>query len=168
MRKGFIPLLLALCLSACGFHLRGMIDVPNWLTDIAITSNGVEDVELVSSLKSQLKSQKIRIQPDLINASYRLIINRIEFQQRIISVGASTNPRQYQLILAIDFMVQSRKGEIVSPLRQVVVTRQLTVNNDRILGSNEEERILMNEMRQDAIMQICSILFRATPIRHAN
>jgi LPS-assembly lipoprotein len=156
-----------LFISGCGFHLRGMMDAPNWMREIAISSNS-GDLDLVSQLKSQLNSYKIRVVPYHFHAPYWLIINQSTYQQRIISVGASTNPRQYQLILTVEFTLQSRDGKILIPQRQVVVTRQLTINNDRILGSNAEERILMNEMRQDLLMQMLKIIFITTPNTYAN
>lgn len=167
MRRRLFIGLLSLFLTACGFHLRGMMEVPTWLHDVAISADAV-DTELVAMLKSQLNSSKVKVHRNILEAPYLLVITNSNFQQRIISIGASTNPRQYELILTVELMLQSKKGEILLPKRQIMVTRQLTVNNDRILGSNEEERILMNEMRQEAIIQLCSILFKSTPMPHAN
>ncbi len=153
MKKASFLVLLALCLSACGFHLRGMIDVPAWLNDISlITEDG--DKELAILISSQLEANKIKIIHDPAQAQYWLIIHQSNLRQQIVSIGASTNPRQYQLILTVSFSLQTVKGKIIKATRDVVVTRQLTVNNDRILGSNEEEAILVDEMRRDAAIQI--------------
>lgn len=158
--KKCLPLLLLICLlSACGFHLRGMVDIPQWLNNVAIISHD-DSKELVSLLKSQLEGYKIDVRPDPAQANYWLVINSSSLQQQIVSVGASTNPRQYQLILTIEFMLQTVKGQIIQAPRQVIVSRQLTVNNDRILGSNEEETILISEMRHDAVIQIINRLSR--------
>jgi len=157
MKKCIVPLIACILLSACGFHLRGMVDIPKWLNNVAIVSKDGNN-ELASILKIQLDTYKIHVNPDPDLASYWLIINHTTFQQQIISIGASTNPRQYQLILTIEFMLQTRSGKIVQPSRTVSVSRQLTVNNDRILGSNEEESILIREMRQDAVIQIINRL----------
>lgn len=157
MKKGLIPLLAALLLSACGFHLRGMIDVPTWLNNVAVIAK-IPDKQLTSILKTQLEGYNIQVNPEPAHATYWLIINQDAVQQQIISVGASTNPRQYILKLTIQFMLQARKGQIVKPPRTITVTRQLTVNNDRILGSTDEESILIGEMKQDAVVQMISQL----------
>lgn len=152
-RSYFIPLLLALLLSACGFHLRGIIDIPKWLNNVAIISkDGNKD--LASKLKTQLEGYKIDVNPDPALAKYWLVINHSNIHQQIISIGASTNPRQYQLIMTTEFMLQTPKGQIIKAPNQVSVTRQLTVNNDRILGSNQEQTILISEMNQDTVVQI--------------
>lgn len=160
MSKRVLPLLLALCLSACGFHLRGLVELPVWLTQVAIINQDGNNRELVSFLKEQLEGYKVHVHSDPLQAAHWLIINRSSFQQQITSVGASTNPRQYQLSLTVEFMLQTRKGQIIKPPRDVVVIRQMTVNNDRILGSNDEERLLMSEMLQEAAVQILNRLGR--------
>ncbi|EHL29163.1 hypothetical protein LDG_8882 [Legionella drancourtii LLAP12] len=149
--------MLTLLLSACGFHLRGMINIPTWLNNIAIIVKN-DDKQLSSILNAQLEGYKIQVNPDPALAKYWLIINQVLIQQQIISVGASTNPRQYTLILTIEFMLQTRKGTIIKTPKTVSVTRQLTINNDRILGSSDEENILLGEMKQDAVIQIINQL----------
>lgn len=170
MKKLFIPLVLTLLLSACGFHLRGMINVPKWLNNVAIVVKN-NDKQLISILKSQLDGYNIQVNPDEALAKYWLVINQATVQQQIISVGASTNPRQYTLILTIEFMLQTRKGQIVKAPKTVSITRQLTINNDRILGSSDEENILIGEMKQDAVIQIINQLSHrdeSSTVYHAN
>lgn len=159
MIKRCMPLLLALALSACGFHLRGMVDAPTWLTRVCVIDEA-KNKPLAVLLEAQLDSYKIDVVPEPTQANYWLIINKSTYQQQIVSIGASTNPRQYQLILTVEFMLKTRQGQVIKPQRVVVVTRQLTVNNDRILGSNEEESVMMKEMRQDAVTQIINRLSR--------
>ncbi|TAL60987.1 MAG: hypothetical protein EPN84_08700 [Legionella sp.] len=152
--------MLLLGLTACGFHLRGMVDIPVWLNNVAIIDKEGNNRDLVLLLKTQLKGYKVKVQTDPARAQYWLLINRSSFQQQIVSIGASTNPRQYQLILTVEFMLQERKGKIVKEPKIVSATRQLTINNDLILGSNEEAALLLKEMRQDAVVQIINRLTR--------
>ncbi|WP_242602327.1 LPS assembly lipoprotein LptE [Legionella rowbothamii] len=157
MKKLFIPLMLSLLLCACGFHLRGMMNVPTWLNDIAIVAKE-QDKELISILQAQLEGYNIHVESDPALAKYWLIINRELISRQIVSVGASTNPRQFTVTLLIEFMLQTRKGKILKVPKQVQVTRQITINNDRILGSTDEETILISEMKQDAAIQLLNQL----------
>ncbi|MDP3269249.1 MAG: LPS assembly lipoprotein LptE [Legionella sp.] len=160
MKRGRLALLfLTFMLTACGFHLRGIVDIPKWLNNVAIISKD-GDRQFGTVIGSHLISHQISVNPEPSLADYWLIINKINVQQQIISIGASTNPRQYQIIMTVEFLLQSRKGQIIKAPSQVVVIRQLTVNNDRILGSNQEEAILMAEMRRDAVIQIINRLSR--------
>ena len=136
-----------------------MIDIPKWLNNVAIICKD-NDKTLISILQSQFEGYNIEVNPDAALAEYWLIINRINVNQQIISVGASTNPRQYILTLLIEFMLQKRKGQVIQAPNTITVTRQLTINNDRILGSNYEEATLINEMKQDAAVQMINRLSR--------
>lgn len=171
MMKKIIPLILTLCLSACGFHLRGMVDIPTWLECVTIIAKE-ENKVLADLLESQLDAYKIKITDDPKEAKYWIVINYSTVKQQIVSIGASTNPRQYQLIMTTDFSLKNREGEIIQPSRTVFVSRQFTANNDRILGSNEEEAILINEMRQDTVVQIINRLSKRDnnikPLPYAN
>jgi LPS-assembly lipoprotein len=153
-------ILLCLALTGCGFHLRGMAEIPPWLTNVTIMGDGAQ-VPLSTMTRSYLEGYHIHVNPDPSTAAYWLIINRADYRQQIVSIGASTNPRQYQLILTVNFVLQNNQGRIVVPPQQVVVTRQFTINNDRILGSNAEEDHFIREMRHEAIVQMVNILCRS-------
>jgi LPS-assembly lipoprotein len=140
-------------LSACGFHLRGISNIPDWLNHIAIISEN-NDKQFVSILQARLESTKIPVDTDPSLAQYWLVINEVNLQQQIISVGASTNPRQYTITLSVLFILKTSKGQIIKAPSTIYVSRQLTLNNDRILGSKDEESILIGEMKQDAVTQI--------------
>ncbi|MCE0723499.1 LPS assembly lipoprotein LptE [Legionella resiliens] len=148
-----IPLLLLLLLSACGFHLRGMDNVPGWLNNVAIISEN-DDKQFVSILQSRLEGSNVEVNPDPSRARYWLIVNEVNLQQQIISVGASTNPRQYTLTLTVVFVLKTRAGQVINAPGRISISRELILNNNRILGSKDEESILIGEMKQDAVTQI--------------
>lgn len=146
-------------LASCGFHLRGLIDMPEWLNNVAII---IPDANrgLAAVLEKQLAAYQVKINPEPAKARYWLIIERDQFEQQIVSVSSSTTPRQFQLIYTVWFKVLTVKGPEVIPTRQVQVTRQLTINSNRILGSDDEARILKGEMQREAAMQILNRLSR--------
>lgn len=159
MMRRFCLLMLCFCISACGFHLRGVADVPQWLSHVCIISKDGSH-ELLQTLQVELEGYKIALSHTPEQAKYWLIINNEVLQKQIISIGASTNPRQYQLILSINYTLQTRKGKMLVASNTVKTTRQFTMNNDRILGSNDEERTLVSEMRHEAATQLIDRLSR--------
>lgn len=160
----FSLLLLTLALCGCGLHLRGMVDTPRWLNNVAIIIEpGQRD--LGALLKEQLQSYHIQINDDPAIATYWLIIESDVYQQDISSVSSSTTPRQYQLIYTVRFKLQQAKGPLIMPSNQISVTRQITINSNRILGSNEEEALFKQEMQTDAAIQIIYRLSRTQRTR---
>lgn len=152
-------LFILLLLVGCGFHLRGMIDIPPWLNNVYIVVQQAHR-DLGPLLRDQLQAYKVQVNPDPASAKYWLIIESDSIQRNITSVSSSTTPRQYQLIYTVSFKFQQTKGKEIIPPSQVVVTRQITINGDRILGSNQEEALLISEMRRDAAIQIINRLSR--------
>lgn len=146
-------------LMGCGFHLRGFVDMPNWLSNVSIVIQNAHR-DLGPLLKDQLEAYKIYVNPDPTKANYLLIIESDGIQQQMTNVSASTAPRQYLLIYDVQFTLVKVKGGVIIPPTHVSVTRQLTINSDRILGSNSEETLLSTEMRRDAAMQIINRLSR--------
>ncbi|RUQ85186.1 LPS-assembly lipoprotein LptE [Legionella septentrionalis] len=155
----FLGLLLA-SLSGCGFHLRGMLDMPSWLDNIAIVNANSKNHPLDVFLQEQLQAYDVHVTTEPSLAQYWLIIERDAFQQQISSISASTTPRQYQLIYTVQFKVQQVRGHEIIPSSLVSVTRQITINSDRILGSDEEEATTKREMRREAAIQILNRLSR--------
>lgn len=151
--KGSLLIFFSAVLTACGFHLRGMTDVPSWLNQVAIVvESGHRDLKPL--LKAALETYHIQVTSDLHHAHYWLIIENDYEEQHITSVSSSTTPRQYQMTYKVRYKLQEAKGREIIPPSNVVVTRQITINSDRILGSNNEENILKNEIRREAAIQI--------------
>ncbi len=157
MAKSLALGLIIALLTSCGFHLRGLADLPSWLNQVAIIiQNANRDLEPL--LNDQLQAYNITISTNARHARFFLTIEQDDYQQQITNVSASTAPRQYQLIYRVHFSLSNNKGELILPPRFVVITRYLTINNDRILGSTAEENLLKAEMRRDAAMQIINLL----------
>ncbi|KTC75246.1 rare lipoprotein B [Legionella birminghamensis] len=153
MLKRYVLIPLLFLLAGCGFKLRGSFDIPSWFNNVALINQGAQP-DLHLQLKDQLQSYGIRVLPNAKGSSFMLILEKDSIQEQITSVGASTTPRQYQLIYTVHYSLVKTNGEPLMSSNQVSVTRQLTVNNNRILGSNAEETLIYSEMRRDAAMQI--------------
>ncbi len=153
---------MGLILSGCGFHLRGMIDMPRWLNHIAVIIEQAQR-DLGPSLVESLQSYNLTIDSSPASAQYWLIVQHDNLQKNIASISSSTTPRQYELIYTVQFKLMQAKGRDIIPSATISITRQATINSDRILGSNEEEALLIHEMMRDAATQIIN---RISKISH--
>jgi LPS-assembly lipoprotein len=154
---GWISILIC---NGCGFHLRGFIDMPNWLNEVAITVEKVHR-DLGPDLQEQLEAYHIHVNKMPNHARYWLILEEDFEEKHITSVSSSTTPRQYQVTYTVQFKLQAANGKDIIPTSRVTATRLVTINSDRILGSNYEENLLKEEMRHDAIIQIIDRLGHA-------
>lgn len=163
MRTLISKLLFALCLfllaSGCGFHLRGLMDIPRWLDQVAIINQGTHH-DLDTLIKEQLQANHVKVCADPALAKYWLILESDSYKQQITSISSSTTPRQYQLLYSVLFKLKEVRGKDIIPSGKVVVNRQITLNSNRILGSDSEEALIQKEMRQSAATKILTQLSR--------
>lgn len=157
-------LILIISLGACGFRLRGVSDLPPYLDHVGII---IQDAhrELGPLLQEQLLTYHRSVESDPARAGCLLVIERDALTQNITSISSSTTPRQYELIYTVQFKLQRKDGRrtAIVPSRRVTITRSLTINSDRILGSNDEEAHLAQEMRQQAAIMILNRLGTLAP-----
>lgn len=133
--------------------------MPPWLNNVAVVvHNGQREFGVL--LKEQLQAYNINVVANPAEAQYLFVIESDNVQQQLTNVGASTAPRQYRVVYEATFSLLKNKGAPVVSSARVFANRQLTVNNDRILGSNSEERLLINEMRRDVIVQMINRISR--------
>ena len=163
MHKRAILGVVLLCLSGCGFHLRGLDrtrEIPAWLNNIAIVlENASRDLEPL--LKDQLHAYHVVVSPTKVKAQYWLTIEKDTFSKQLTNVSASTTPRQYLLFYTVQFTLEKSNGLTVLPSNTITINRQFTLNNDRILGSDYEEMAFKREMEREAARQIISRLSAA-------
>lgn len=148
-----VILLIAVFQGGCGFHLRGSIQLPVWLDKVAIIDHSTTP-ELTALLKEQLRAYHVQVCDSPSQADYWLVLEQEAYQQQALSISSSTTPRQYQLTYLVSFRLQALRGNNSLPLTKVFLTRQITINNDAILGSDAEEALTKQEMRRDAANQI--------------
>lgn len=157
MKKALLIVLASLALAACGFRLHGTFQLPPWFDRIYIENQGSQS-NIAKTLKRLLRSNRVTVLPTSHNAAYLLILEKDKLRRQITYISASTTPRQYQLTYSINVRVKNAKGLELIPTSTLMVSRNLTVNNNRILGSNFEEGAILREMRQEAATQIMHVL----------
>ena len=150
MRQLIGGVILLLC-SSCGFHLRGMQYLSPDFNHVALIIQKAEP-DLEPLLREQFAAFHRTITADPTHAKYWLIIENDKLNQSIASISSSTTPRQYILTYTLNFKLTKTGETIIS--QPIIVSRQLTINSDRILGSNDEEQHIVHEMHQAAIFRL--------------
>lgn len=133
--------------------------MPRWLNHVAIiVEQGHHD--LAPYLVEYLRTYNLIVEASSDAAQYWIIVERDNLQEQITSVSSSTTPRQYELTYTVQFKLIKAKGREIMPTSTISVTRQATINSNRILGSNQEQALLVDEMRHEAAVQIMNRISR--------
>jgi LPS-assembly lipoprotein len=145
-----IGLLLGL-LSACGFQLRGSAHLPYQSLYV--------DLPQYSVLGADLRRQIRANQPELLAEDPKTaeaILQEVGItRDRVIAaLNAQGQARQYQLRLRYTFRVVNNKGEVLLPPTQIIMTREVTYDDNQILSKDQEEAFLWTDMDKDLAQQI--------------
>lgn len=155
--KTLIVLSTVLILTACGFHLRGMMVLPPSFQNVFITAPP-QGRNLIIALDEQLQAYSVAKASCASDAAFQIVIEDIQFERQISNISSSTTPRQYQLFYIVKYHLVDTHGNNLIPKGLVKSNRLVSMNSERLLGSNFEQDFFLNEMEVDAARQILTCI----------
>ena len=153
MKKLIIAFLATSLVSACGWHLRGSTSMPLDINSVYVTAEDSYG-SLVSSLKQSLASNQVEAVAEASAAQYRIILSNEKQDRRTVSVGNDALAAEYELSLSVDYVIENAAGEIISPKATASSFRAYDFDRDAVVAKNEEERLILAEMRNNVVQQI--------------
>ncbi|MYE82206.1 MAG: hypothetical protein F4X36_10280 [Gammaproteobacteria bacterium] len=146
-----------LLLAACGFQLR------TW--DLA----GLERVQIVGADAPVLRRELTRAltQSGVVLADARgdadvvVQLSGERESRRTASVSGGARVAEYEMSLAVSFGAQDAQGEELFPTRTLRAERTYRLDLDNLIGSREEETLIVRELRADLVQRIVRSLGRA-------
>jgi LPS-assembly lipoprotein len=143
-------LLLLLLLAACGFNLRGSVDLPFKTIYVPNATSGI-----ALDIKRQIQSgSATRVVDDPATAQARLQFTEESRVKEILSLTTSGRVREYRLRYRVSFKVDDSKGGTYVPLNTVALQRDLTYDDSVALAKEGEEELLFRDMQNDMVQQI--------------
>ena len=152
-------LLAASLLAGCGFQLRGQREFP--FETIAVPGVSPLTFELRRNIAAA--NEKTIVTQQVTGADAVLTVLSELQEKVIIALNTQGRVTEYQLRYRVSYRVTSLKGLDFVPPTSVVLTRDITFNN-QVLAKEAEEGQLYTEMRADMVQQIIRRLARAKPV----
>ena len=143
-------LILSVMLQGCGFRLAGTgdEDVSTGLSSIALYSTGSSH-ELVRFTLEYLESNQINVvEPDQAEVLLELLSESAE--KEVLTLDRDGKAREFDLALNIEFDVKRPDESYVLSQQSISLNRVFVFDKRDVLGSEEEESRLLDEMRRDA------------------
>ena len=145
-----LTLILSLLMTAsCGFHLRGSGGtnlgkiLPSLVVDGIETETGF-GLELVRVLRAN----DVEVIPPSKGQPPVLRLQPVEVSKEVLSVDQEVRAREFSLVSKVRFRLKGVPG-VSSSERSVRVRRDLVVDPNQVLGSEQEEQRLLKEMEQE-------------------
>lgn len=136
-----------LAVSACGFHLRGQVDLPYSLRILAVDSNALNYASR-KQLKQALESNGVVISED---AQYRLVLLGEDADKRTLSVTSSAKTAEYELHQSLRFVLRNSEGADLMLPQTIESFRTQIYDAEAVIGKAEEEEQIRRDMQTDNI-----------------
>lgn len=150
-RPAVLMILIASLLAACGFQLRGARPLPFESLHVAIA----ESSELGASLKRNIRALGgTRLVDTPQEAQAILAVAGEAREKNILSLSAAGRVREFQLRYRFAFRVHDLKGREFIPTSEIVLTRDISFSDERVLAKEQEELLLYRDMQNDLVQQI--------------
>lgn len=150
---GLILLLTTLTLPGCGFQLRGSAQLPTSISPVHI--QGLNKKNLMHrELAQHLEFSNITVADTASSATSLLKISDYSSDRRVLSVDGNGNVAEYELHEGARFELISTSGGNLVSLQQVSTLMTYLNSETEVLGKQQEEGVLRQDMRRDLAGQI--------------
>jgi len=151
MMRSALLLVLAISLSACGFHLRGNIPL----------SEGVKNM-FVSAPQGPFRDQLERvltrggatIAATEAGADAILIITNAATNRTVGTLDERGKVNSYNLTFQVNYELLDPAGDNIRPARSLVENRRYDFDPETVVESEAEEAELQESMEQDVSLRI--------------
>jgi len=152
-RNTFVILLLLTMLTACGFKLRGDVELPPILQETYIESQN-PFTGMARALRVELEAAGARIVDSSEQATAVLKIVNERSEMRILSVGSTGKASEYELFNEVSFQLTDRSGKMLIEQQNLRMIRDLVFDENQLLGKVSEAEQLHAQMRRSLARQI--------------
>jgi LPS-assembly lipoprotein len=161
--KRTLLLLTLLCLTACGFHLRGSNPTGAEFGFKSLYLKAQSETAFVSELRRALLANKVNVTGSSDQAELVLEVVSEQTLKQILSLSGSGRVKEFQLIYRVGLRAYDSKQADWLPTDEITLTRILAYDDVQVLAKEQEEALLYKDMRSDAVVQALRRLSRAKP-----
>jgi len=149
-------LVIAFLISACGWQLRGNMEMSN-LQNLHVDSYNPHG-EFTKQLDKTLRKRGVNLEKNSTDAQTNLIILDQNSERRIATVDVSVRVAQYLLIESVTFTALDKNGNELIASTTLSTERLINFDEDQVISMQSEEDTIRTELRQDLIRLIMSRL----------
>ena len=142
-----------LSVTACGFRLRGNVEVPDVLQQTHIAGIA-EFSELNQELKRVLVLSGSEIRSHAGNAKSIITISNENFRRRVLSVDGLGRASEYELHYRYDFKIHGPAGEVFVKNQNMSVRRDYKFDPNNVLAKDAEETQIRSDMVKFSVRQM--------------
>lgn len=146
-----IIIVMALLLTACGYHLRGAYQLPNELKAVYLQGESQELHEQFNRT-IQSSSGQLLSSPEKAGVVIRFFNERMN--RRVLSLSARGRANEFELDYRLEYELVNAGNVVLMPRQPVEIKREYFNDQQDIIAKDNEEKVIRNEMYQQAVRTI--------------
>lgn len=153
LHKKTAVLIFAVLLSACGYHLRGSTTGLPQEIQAVYWDGGT--LQLREQLREVLGSSSGKLVDSPEKAGVMVKILNEDFRRRVLSLSSRGRSNEIELDYQLDYELY-KGGQLLLERQPLRLRREYFNDQQDIIAKDNEERVIRNEMYQQAIQNILS------------
>jgi len=149
--KKSVIVLIALLLSACGYHLRGAFELPVGMKNIFL-EGGSAPLQLQFKKAMDLSSIPIAASAEAAGIVIRIYDEKSE--RRVLSLAATGVANDFELGYRMEYEIVDAKDNMLMERQLLEIKRDYYNDQLAIIAKESEETIIKNEMYLQAVRAI--------------
>lgn len=155
--------MLTLLLGACGFHLRGQGAFAMPFQTLYVQSAN-DYSPFIVALKNALQVNGVQLVGSPEQAQLTLHIVTEAVGKQILSLSGAGRVREYRLQYRISLRAYDMEQQDWLAPQEISLSRDYSYDDTQILAKEQEEALLYENMRGDAVQQVLRRLNHAKPM----
>jgi len=145
--------MLMFLLTACGYHLRGAIELPEALQKIYVRG---ASAELTNVIATTFRSASGELVATAAEAGMILNIINEDYQRRTISIDSSGYSNEYDLVYRLTFDLLDNQGVVLIAAQTIEVSKSYfnEQSSNTVLSKGNEEAVLRKELYNQAVRSV--------------
>lgn len=139
-------------LSACGFKLRGDVQLPAELSVIRVQAN-----DAFSPLQRNLEQALVRTGARLAQGNEDaavLLISKNQLSRWPLTVGSAGRVQEYSMRYNVEMQLRDSTGKPVMPRQEIQLERSYQFESTRAQGTPGEEEVVREELEREMVQTI--------------
>ena len=129
-------------LTACGYSMRGSLNLPSSLNQISVYSNTYS--ELVNAINGSLINAEIKVTNSNDKSLYRIVVLSEKFDRRQLSMSISGRVNEYELIYGIRYEINLPNEKNLTDT--ITLYRDYSFDENNVMGNSDRENYIKKEM----------------------
>ncbi|MEO6926570.1 MAG: LPS assembly lipoprotein LptE [Rhodanobacter sp.] len=154
-------LLVALALSACGFHLRENVALPTSMQRVHLTVNG--QTYLQRQLTRALETAGVTVEDDAGPGVAELQVPTAAFSTDTLTSGGYARISEFAIHYLVQFVVTDASGQVLVPPQHINMSREYSYDASDTIGNASQVEQIQKSLNDDMVQ---AILFRLQAAGH--